>query len=245
MLLIKVENWMPRRLNIQDTRAITHWPCHNVYQWHLQLSFTHLTYSYPTIQHQILSQDHMTNKIKSMTVRPRGIIIPDKFFAGSDCIQGGTRDTVAWSWAALRREEINWWKRSHFQFSQQPGRSMLNADQPRRRRLSSYFPLLLRVVRDQPWIGGHLHAYQPLDQGNLSFLCSILCPPRPMKGWTRLPCLITTHWIWGWRPLTKLAVKLFFKICACADQDEVNRGDPGLTAPVDQPLSSWPVPSCG
>ena len=56
---------------------------------------------------------------------------------------------------------------------------------------------------------------------------------------------ITTHWILGWRPLTKLAVKLFFKICACADQDEVNRGDLGLTAPVDQPLSSWPVPSCG
>ena len=139
----------------------------------------------------------MTNKMKSMTVRPRGIIIPDKFFAGSDCIQGGTRDTVAWSWAALRREEINWWKRSHFQFSRQPGRSMLNANQPRRRRLSSYFPLLLRIVRDQPWIGGHLHAYQPLDQGNLSFLCSILCPPRPMKGWTLLPCLITTHWILG------------------------------------------------
>ena len=61
-------------------------------------------------------------------------------------------------------------KRTHFQFSQQPGRSMLNTNQPRRRRLSSYFPLLLRTIRDQPRIGGHLQTYQKLDQGNLSFL---------------------------------------------------------------------------
>ena len=46
-------------------------------------------------------------KMKYMTVQPSDLTIPDKFFAGSDCIQGGTRDTVAWSWAAFRREEIS------------------------------------------------------------------------------------------------------------------------------------------
>ena len=58
----------------------------------------------------------------------------------------------------------------------------------------------------------------------------------------------TTNWILGCRPLTKLAVKLFSKSCAGADQDgadQDNQGDPGLTAPVDQPLSSWPAPSWG
>ena len=42
-----------------------------------QLSFTHLTYSYPPIQHQILSQDHMTkNKIYDCTTtRPLKIYL--------------------------------------------------------------------------------------------------------------------------------------------------------------------------
>ena len=115
---------------------------------------------------------------------------------------------------------------------------MLNANQPRRKRLSAYFPLLLRLVRDQPRIGGHLDAYHIRK-------FSFLCPPRLMKVWTLLPCLTTTHWILKWRPLTKLAVKLFFKSCAGTDQDEVNQGDAGLTTSVDHTLSSWPVPSCG